>query len=134
MALAKISGENRRIKSILFLICCALLGIFPHLIEPTKNLFPSITLAVLLGGYGLRVVLKDRRENYQLKTENLIKYENFLETLPKIDVLVAARDEENVIERLVTRLLSIEYPDEKISLWIIDDGSQDRTPDFYYKN
>ena len=133
MALAKISGENRRIKSILFLICCALLGIFPHLIEPTKNLFPSITLAVLLGGYGLRVVLKDRRENYQLKTENLIKYENFLETLPKIDVLVAARDEENVIERLVTRLLSIEYPDEKISLWIIDDGSQDRTPDLLQK-
>ena len=59
MALAKISGENRRIKSILFLIFCALAGIFPHLIEPSKNLFPSITLAVLLGGYGLRVVLMD---------------------------------------------------------------------------
>ena len=64
MALAKISGENRRAKSILFLICCALAGIFPHLIEPTKNLFPSITLAVLLGGYGLKVVLSDRRGIY----------------------------------------------------------------------
>ena len=128
MALAKISGENRRIKSILFLICCAFAGIFPHLIEPSKNLFPSITLAVLLGGYGLRVVLRDRRENYQLQEEYLFKDENFFETLPKVDVLVAARDEENVIERLVSRLLSIEYPEEKISLWIIDDGSQDRTP------
>ena len=66
MALAKISGENRRIKSILFLICCALAGIFPHLIEPSKNLYPSITLALFLGGYGLRAVLRDQRGNYQL--------------------------------------------------------------------
>ncbi len=128
MALAKISGENRRTKSILFLIFCALVGIFPHLLEPTKNLLPSITLAFLLGGYGLQVVLRDRRGNYQLQNEHIIKDEKFFETLPKVDVLVAARDEENVIERLVSRLLSIEYPEEKISLWIIDDGSQDNTP------
>ncbi len=127
MALAKISGENRRTKSILFLICCCLAGISPHLIEPSKNLFPSITLALLLGGYGLQVVLRDRRGNYQLQNENVIHDEKFFETLPKVDVLVAARDEENVIERLVSRLLSIEYPADKISLWIIDDGSQDNT-------
>ena len=133
MALAKIIGENRRIKSILFLICCTLAGIFPHLIEPTKNLFPSITLSVLLGGYGLRVVLSDHRENYQLHKGQIIYDEEFFETLPKVDVLVAARDEENVIERLVSRLLSIEYPEEKLSLWIIDDGSQDRTPDLLQK-
>ena len=128
MALAKISGENRRAKSILFLICCALAGVFPHLLEPTKNLFPSITLAVVLGGYGLRVVLRDRRGNFQLQKEHIIENDKFFETLPKVDVLVAARDEENVIERLVSRLLSIEYPEEKLSLWIIDDGSQDLTP------
>ena len=133
MALAKISGENRRIKSILFLIFCALVGIFPHFMEPTKSLFPSITLAVLLGGYGLRVVISDRRENYQLQKEHLIKNENFFAMLPKVDVLVAARDEENVIERLVSRLLSIEYPEDKLSLWIIDDGSQDRTPELLQK-
>jgi len=124
MALAKISGENRRFKSILFLICCALAGIFPHLIQPTKNLFPSIALAVVLGGYGLRVVLSDRRGNYQLQKENRIEDDN----LPTVDILVAARDEENVIERLVSRLLSIEYPEEKLSIWIIDDGSKDSTP------
>ena len=123
MALAKIIGENRRIKSILFLICCTLAGIFPHLIEPTKNLFPSIALSVLLGGYGLKVVFSDRRGNYQLQKGQQINDEKFFETLPKVDVLVAARDEENVIERLVSRLLSIEYPEKKLSLWIIDDGS-----------
>ena len=133
MALAKISGENRRIKSILFLTCCGLVGVFPHLIEPSKNLFPSITLALLLGSYGLQVVLRDRRGNYQLQNEHLIEDEKFIETLPTVDVLVAARDEENVIERLVSRLLSIEYPEEKISLWIIDDGSQDNTSNLLKK-
>ncbi len=128
MALAKISGENRRIKSIIFLIFCVLAGIFPHLIEPSKNLYPSILLALFLGSYGLQVVLRDRRGNYELHNEQIIEDANFLATLPKVDVLVAARDEENVIERLVARLLSIEYPEEKISLWIIDDGSQDNTP------
>ena len=133
MALAKISGENRRTKSILFLICCAFAGIFPHLIQPTKNLFPSFALALILGGYGLQVVLRDRRGNYQLKNENIIQDENFFQNLPKVDVLVAARDEENVIERLVSRLLLIEYPEEKISLWIIDDGSEDNTPNLLKK-
>ena len=128
MALAKISGENRRTKSIIFLIFCALAGIFPHFIEPSKNLFPSITLAFLLGGYGLQVVLRDRRGNYQLKNEQISQDATFFETLPTVDVLVAARDEENVIERLVSRLLSLEYPEEKISFWIIDDGSKDNTP------
>ena len=128
MALAKISGENRRTKSILFLIFCAFAGIFPHLVEPSKNLIPSITLAFFLGSYGLQVVLRDRRSNYQLQNQNIIEDEKFFENLPKVDVLVAARDEENVIERLVSRLLSIEYPEEKIALWIIDDGSQDNTP------
>ena len=127
MAFANISGENRRSKSALFLTCCVLAGIFPHCIDPTKNLFPAITLAFVLGGYGLRVVLKDRRENYQLLNEDIIEDKKYLEALPKVDVLVAARDEENVIERLVARLLSIEYTEEKISLWIIDDGSQDNT-------
>tara|TARA_B100000965_G_scaffold402418_1_gene428321 strand:+ start:10 stop:1326 length:1317 start_codon:yes stop_codon:yes gene_type:complete len=128
MALAKISGENRRTKSILFLICCALAGIFPHLIEPSKSLIPSISLALFLGGYGLQVVLRDRRDNYQLPNAQIIEDANFFEALPKVDVLVAALDEENVIERLVARLLSLEYPEEKLSLWIIDDGSQDNTP------
>ncbi len=128
MVLAKISGENRRSKSILFLICCVLAGVFPHLIESSKSLFPAIILAFSLGGYGLRVVLRDNRENYQLYKEDIFDEKEFLETLPTVDVLVAARDEETVIERLVTRLLSIEYPEEKISLWIIDDGSQDNTP------
>ena len=100
----------------MFLICCGWAGVFPPLLEPARNPLPAITLAFLLGGYGLRVVLRDRRENYQLKNDEISIDQKYLETLPTVDVLVAARDEENVIERLVERLLSIQYPEEKISI------------------
>ena len=39
-----------------------------------------------------------------------------------VDILVAARDEENVIERLVERLLNLDYPNNKLNIYIIDDG------------
>ena len=45
-----------------------------------------------------------------------------------LDILVAARDEENVIARLVERLFSLDYPINKLNIYIIDDGSTDKTP------
>ena len=48
--------------------------------------------------------------------------------LPVLDILVAARDEENVVERLVERLFNLEYPKHKLNIYIIDDGSSDKTP------
>tara|TARA_B100000902_G_C27225479_1_gene871954 strand:+ start:33 stop:1163 length:1131 start_codon:yes stop_codon:yes gene_type:complete len=48
--------------------------------------------------------------------------------LPVLDILVAARDEENVIARLVERLFKLDYPAHKLNIYIIDDGSTDKTP------
>jgi 1,2-diacylglycerol 3-beta-glucosyltransferase len=45
-----------------------------------------------------------------------------------VDVVVAARDEEAVIARLVERVLGVRWPTEQLRLWVIDDGSEDRTP------
>lgn len=47
---------------------------------------------------------------------------------PHVDVVVAARDEEAVIGRLVERVLRLRWPTEQLRLWVIDDGSEDRTP------
>jgi 1,2-diacylglycerol 3-beta-glucosyltransferase len=46
-----------------------------------------------------------------------------------VDLVVAARDEEAVIGRLVERLAELDYPAEQLRLWVIDDGSEDRTPE-----
>ncbi|MEN9258925.1 MAG: glycosyltransferase family 2 protein [Gloeomargarita sp. SRBZ-1_bins_9] len=45
--------------------------------------------------------------------------------LPRVSLLVAAKNEEAVIERLVRSLGQLDYPDYE--LWVIDDGSTDGT-------
>ncbi|MBD6618514.1 glycosyltransferase family 2 protein [Komarekiella sp. 'clone 1'] len=48
--------------------------------------------------------------------------------LPYVSLLVAAKNEEAVIAKLVKNLCSLEYPDGQYEVWIIDDQSTDSTP------
>ena len=48
---------------------------------------------------------------------------------PFVTVLVPCRNEELVIEGLVTTLLALDYPDDRHEILIIDDGSDDATGD-----
>ena len=59
MAAAVVTGDQRRGKTALFLIACGWAGAAPHFLG-ARSLLPAITLAFLLGGYGLSVVLRDR--------------------------------------------------------------------------
>ena len=52
-----------------------------------------------------------------------------LEEVPSVSLLVAAKNEEAVINQLVTQLCSLDYPTEKYDLWVIDDHSTDKTPE-----
>ena len=89
------------------------------------SLWPAISLALMLGGYGLRTVLRGEL-NRQGDAEPAAVDQ---QSLPSLDVVVAARDEEGVVQRLVERLTSLRYPADRLSTWVIDDGSQDRTPE-----
>ncbi|MEY3404296.1 MAG: hypothetical protein RLZZ86_3918 [Cyanobacteriota bacterium] len=48
--------------------------------------------------------------------------------LPFVSVLVAAKNEEAVIGRLVRNLCNLEYGNGQYEVWIIDDNSTDNTP------
>ncbi len=48
--------------------------------------------------------------------------------LPRVSVLVAAKNEEAVIGRLVKNLCSLEYANGEYEVWVIDDHSTDKTP------
>ncbi|MDX2230419.1 MAG: glycosyltransferase family 2 protein [Leptolyngbyaceae cyanobacterium bins.349] len=50
------------------------------------------------------------------------------DALPFVSVMVAAKNEEAVIGRLVNTLCSLDYPSDRYELWVIDDSSTDRTP------
>ena len=89
-----------------------------------RSLWPAISLAMVLGGYGLRTVL--RADLKRGDTAEAVELDR--ESLPSLDVVVAARDEEGVVTRLVERLTALRYPADRLTTWVIDDGSLDRTP------
>lgn len=127
------TGGHRRLKASLFLLGCCAAGLAPHWLEPGRSLVPSIVLAVLLGGYSIRTVLLDpptiaappeTTDDSGAATKPDVAID-----LPTVDVVVAARDEQAVIRRLVERIVNLRYPAGRLLLWVIDDGSEDRTPE-----
>jgi cellulose synthase/poly-beta-1,6-N-acetylglucosamine synthase-like glycosyltransferase len=48
--------------------------------------------------------------------------------LPTFSIVVAAKNEEKVIGRLLQSLLQLDYPREKMQIVVVEDGSSDRTP------
>src|SRR5688500_10840063 len=49
------------------------------------------------------------------------------EFLPSVSVVVAAHDEQDVIERRVRNLLELDYPPDKLEVVVASDASTDRT-------
>src|SRR3954453_7945344 len=47
--------------------------------------------------------------------------------LPRVTLIVAAHDEEAVIERRVENALALDYPPERLDVIVASDGSRDRT-------
>ena len=50
-----------------------------------------------------------------------------LSELPSVSLIVAARDEEDVIEEKVRNALALDYPRDRLELIVASDGSTDRT-------
>ncbi|MFA0963037.1 glycosyltransferase [Roseivirga sp. BDSF3-8] len=50
-----------------------------------------------------------------------------VESLPVVAVLVAARNEEDTLPRCLDALLNLDYPRDKLRIWVGDDNSTDNT-------
>ena len=130
MAAGGTSTGARRPQAALFLIGCCAAGAAPHALEGAQALWPSLALTLLLGAYALRTVFlplwsgaASAVDGREAGAEN-----GALSSWPAVDLVVAARDEEAVIGRLVERLAELRYPQEQLRFWVIDDGSEDQTP------
>ena len=128
MAAGGRTTDHRRRKSALFLIGCGWAGMAPHWLHESLRLIPALTLAVLLGGYSLRTVLRQVFGSLGSSEPAQASAAQGAEPLPAVDVVVAARDEQAVIGRLVERIAQLSYPQGQMRLWVIDDASSDRTP------
>jgi 1,2-diacylglycerol 3-beta-glucosyltransferase len=128
------AGEGRRAKTAFFLSACGFAGAAPHWLDPPRNVLPAFGLTLVLGVYVLRTVLFplwQRRGTWRPagreEAFNTLPAEG--EPLPSVDVVVAARDEQAVIARLVERVQTLTYPKGSVRFWVVDDGSEDRTPE-----
>ena len=130
-----IATGRRRVKAALFLFCCGLGGGLPHGLGVWSPL-PALALALALGGYGFKAVFLSRAQDSGDAAKpagaaplvaDLSAGDRAVQDLPAVDLVVAARDEEAVIGRLVERLSQLDYPKELLRFWVVDDGSEDRT-------
>ncbi len=78
-------------------------------------------------GYGfiLYLILRIRRIIKGNRPEIFYGWDN----LPTCTLLIAAYNEENFITEKIRNTLALEYPDGKLEVIFITDGSTDRTPD-----
>ena len=123
MAAGGTATGARRLQASLFLLCCCGAAAAPHRLPASQALWPATALTLLLGLYVLRAVFLPVLRGAQADGPAV------LEALPAVDLVVAARDEEAVIGRLVERLAALSYPADRLKIWIVDDGSEDRTPE-----
>jgi len=123
MAAGGTATGARRLQASLFLLCCCGAAAVPHRLPASQALWPATALTVLLGLYVLCAVFLPALRGAQADGPAV------LEALPAVDLVVAARDEEAVIGRLVERLAALSYPADRLKIWIVDDGSEDRTPE-----
>jgi len=117
-------SKNRRLKSLIFLISCISIGVYPHFFSKRPPFFIIYLTSLVVLIYGIWVLSK----NMKFANDNVYESKEVSKNIPNLDILVAARDEENVIARLVERLFKLDYPSDKLKIHIIDDGSEDDTP------
>ena len=123
--MSKVFYKNRRLKSFIFLSACFLVAFIPHAYNIESFFYLILTFSFVIVFYGLIVISRNfNRNNFSNTLSSRISNKK----LPVLDILVAARDEENVIARLVGKLFSLDYPINKLNIYIIDDGSSDKTP------
>ena len=73
-------------------------------------------------GYGLIIYFLNKLIGRNKNTDN--QADSFY---PEVTLMVAAYNEERFIESKIVNSLSLDYPADKLNLWIVADGSTDRT-------
>ncbi|MDY6896626.1 MAG: glycosyltransferase family 2 protein [Cyanobacteriota bacterium] len=108
--------QGRRRKAALFLTMVWSGTIALHLIS--WGSFIVLGLATIVGLHSMVVVFAKPR----------CIDEDSIGDLPFVSLIVAAKNEELVISNLVNNLCNLDYPSPGYEVWIVDDNSNDRTP------
>lgn len=117
-------GEGRRLKAALVLAVLWGLVTLLHWFAWGRGLV--VAIAAIAGIYAVRLLLARPAAEVTLGLPLAGAGED-LESWPSVAILVAAKDEEAVIGRLVRSLQGLDYPRDRLEIVIVDDASGDRT-------
>ena len=109
--------SGRRKKAALALSVIWIVTITLHLVSWSWLIM--IFLAIFITIQALRLMFA--------KVKTTSSTTDSIESFPKISLLVAAKNEEPVISKLVTMLANLDYPEQLYEFWVINDNSSDRT-------
>ncbi|MEG3437594.1 glycosyltransferase family 2 protein [Pannus brasiliensis CCIBt3594] len=112
-----LSGRRRKAAVLLMLIWLITIGL--HWVSWGSEVV--IALTIVLSLHGLRLAFTAPESPPEPLTDSA------LATAPIVSLLVAAKNEETVIARLVDRLCHLDYPADRYEVWIVDDYSTDGT-------
>ena len=112
-----LSGRRRKAAFVLMLVWLTVIGL--HLLSWGYWLVTGFTGILAL--QAIRLVTAKPDPLPEALTDEA------LENAPTVSLLVAAKNEEAVIARLVKQLCSLDYPSDKYEVWIVDDHSTDKT-------
>ncbi len=111
---SRFQGRRRKAALVLTIVWSGTIAL--HLVSWASVFILGLT--TILGLHAL-VVVFTRPRHYPKEMQG---------NLPCVSVLVAAKNEEAVIAKLVKNLCNLEYPNGQYEIWIIDDHSTDSTP------
>ena len=102
-----------------------------EILEALFFVLTSLMIAYLIRHYIFTItVLRGTRKNRTATFQQNAPHQ------PTVSILVPARNEEKVIERILQRMTELTYPKDKLQVIVVDDGSTDATPSIaqHYSN
>jgi 1,2-diacylglycerol 3-beta-glucosyltransferase len=114
-------GERRRLKAALVLAALWGLVALLHWFAWGRGLV--LAIAAIAAIHAVRLLLARPPAEVTMGLSGLPEGEAW----PSVAILVAAKDEEAVIGRLVRNLQDLDYPRDRLEIVIVDDASGDRT-------
>lgn len=113
-----LAGRRQKAAFVLITIWTVIIGL--HLVK--WGFWVILVVSLVLAVHALRIIFALPEPSPSPLSDQA------LATAPHVSLIVAAKNEEAVISRLVATLCNLDYPAEKYDVWIIDDYSTDQTP------
>lgn len=114
-------SPHRRLKAIfIFLLIWGLVSLLHW--KPQTQWF-IVGLTVVLTGQAVRMLTVKQ-------TSAVIENPEYL---PSVAILVPAKNESAVLSDLIHNLSQLNYPRDRLEIWVVDDGSTDATPQILKK-